>query len=245
MFGLMEEGAGRLVLHLLHGHRYGVRAVEGQLARGGLVQHDAQRVDVAGGREILALGLLRRDVVGGAQHSGRFVVHGVLRPGDAEVHHLHVAVGLHHDVLRLDVAVDDVLVVGDGEGLAHLGADFGGLALVDGAALLDGGLQVGPAHELHDDVVGVVVLAPVVHVHDVGALQVCGSGGLLAEALGEIGVGGELRQHHLHGDDAAQRAVLGAVHLGHAADADAILYLVAAAKDLARHCSLSGHLDTP
>lgn len=52
-------------------------------------------------------------------------------------------------------------------------------------------------------------------------------------------------QHHLHGDDAAQRAILGAVHLGHAADADAILYLVAAAEDLARHCSLSGHLDTP
>ena len=91
----------------------------------------------------LALGLLRRDVMGGAQHSGGFVVHGVLRPGDAEIHHLHVAVGLHHDVLRLDVAVDDVLVVGHGEGLAHLGADFSGLALVDGAALLNGGLQVG------------------------------------------------------------------------------------------------------
>ena len=183
--------------------------------------------------------------MGGAQHSGGFVVHGVLRPGDAEIHHLHVAVGLHHDVLRLDVAVDDVLVVGHGEGLAHLGADFSGLALVDGAALLNGGLQVGPAHEFHDDVVGLVVLAPVVHVHDVGALQIRGSGGLLAEALGERGVGGELRQHHLHGDDAAQRAVLGAVHLGHAADADAVLYLVTAAKDLARHCSLSGHLDTP
>ena len=183
--------------------------------------------------------------MGGAQHSGGFVVHGVLRSGDAEIHHLHVAVGLHHDVLRLDVAVDDVQIMRHRQGLAHLRAYLGHLALVDGAALVDGRLQVASAHELHDDVVRAVVLAPVVHVHDVGALQIRGSGGLLAEALGERGVGGELRQHHLHRDQTPEHVVLRAVHLGHAADADAVLYLVTAAKDLARHCSLSGHLDTP
>ena len=110
MFGLMEEGAAGSSFTCCMATDTASGPSEGELARGGLVQHDAQRVDVAGGREIFALGLFRRDVVGGAQHSGRFVVQREsLRPGDAEVHHLHVAIGLHHDVLRFDVAVDDVL----------------------------------------------------------------------------------------------------------------------------------------
>ena len=48
----------RLVLHLLHGNADGVGAVERQLARGGFVQHDAQRIDVARGGEVFALRLL-------------------------------------------------------------------------------------------------------------------------------------------------------------------------------------------
>ena len=57
-----------LVLNLLHGDADRIGAVEGQLARGGLVQHDAERVDVAGGGELLALRLLGGDIVSGAQH---------------------------------------------------------------------------------------------------------------------------------------------------------------------------------
>ena len=234
---------GRQVVHLLHGHAQGIGAVEGQLARGGLVQHDAERVDVAGGGELLALRLFRRDIVRRAQHGRRLRHDRVLGARDAEVHDLHVAVGLHHDVLRLDVAVDDVQVVRHRQGLAHLRADLGHLALVDGAALVDGRLQVAAAHELHDDVVRAVVLAPVVHVHDVGALQVGRSGGLLLEALGEVGIGGVLGQHDLHRNQASEHVVLRAVHLGHAADTDALGYLVAVVEHPA--CHVSGHVSAP
>ena len=116
--GVDGRRRGGLVLHLLHGHRHGIGAGKGQLARSRFVQHDTQRVDVAGCSEVFALGLFRRNIVRGAQHRRGLVVHGVLGSGDAEVHHLHVAVGLHHDVLGLDVAMDDVLVVGHREGLA-------------------------------------------------------------------------------------------------------------------------------
>ena len=81
--------------------------------------------------------------------------------------------------------MDDVEAVGDGESLAYLAADLGDLALVDGAALVDGGLQIGAAHVFHDDVVRALVLAPVVHVDDVGALQIGGASGFLLEALRE------------------------------------------------------------
>ena len=76
-----------------------------------------------------------------AQHRGGLGHDGILRARDAEVHDLHVAVGLHHDVLRLDVAVDDVQSVRHGKRLAYLRADLGDFALVDGAALVDSGLQ--------------------------------------------------------------------------------------------------------
>ena len=113
----------------------------------------------------------------------------------------------------------DVLAVGDGKRLADLAADFGDLTLVDGAALLDRAFQVGAAHVFHDDEVRALVLAPVVDVHDVGALQVGRRSRFLFEAGGEFGVGGVLGQHDLHGYGAAENLVLRLVHLGHAADA--------------------------
>ena len=53
----------RQIVHLLHGYAHGVGAVKGQLARRGLVEHHAERVDVACGRQLLALRLLGRDVM--------------------------------------------------------------------------------------------------------------------------------------------------------------------------------------
>ena len=243
--GVEVGGQRRLLVDLLHGDADGVGAVEGELSRRSLEEHHAKRVDVACGGELLALRLLGRDVVCRAENGGRLGVHRVLCARDAEVHHLHVAVGLDHDVLRLDVAVDDILVMRDGKRLAHLRADFGNLALVERAALHDAGLEVGAADVLHDDEVRAVVLTPVVNVHDVGALQVGGRRGLLAEALCECGVRCVLGQHHLYGNAAPEDVVLSLVHLGHAADPDALGNLVPVVEDSACHrcarhvCSLN------
>ena len=42
------------------------------------------------------------------------------RAGDPEVEHLHLALGSHHDVVRLEIAVDDLLAMGGGEGRGDL-----------------------------------------------------------------------------------------------------------------------------
>ena len=73
------------------------------------------------------------DYGGGLGHGGRGVGHGA---GDAEVHHLHVAVGGEHDVGRLDVAVDDPGPVAVGQRVQHAlgqGHRLGGLNLASGA----------------------------------------------------------------------------------------------------------------
>lgn len=58
---------GELV-DLLERDRDGVVAVKGYAAGGTLVHDDTQRVDIRGGAEVLAAGLLGAYIVGGAQH---------------------------------------------------------------------------------------------------------------------------------------------------------------------------------
>ena len=82
-------------------------------AREDLVQHHPHRVDVAARVELIALHLLGAHVVRRADDEAR-LGHPFLRlghPRDAEVHQLHLALVVDEDVLRLDVAVDDPLLV--------------------------------------------------------------------------------------------------------------------------------------
>jgi hypothetical protein len=95
------------------------------LAGPGLVERERQRVDVGLGARTPSLGALGREVGEGAEDrsvsgKGRLVD----QPGDAEVHQLHLPGALgDEDVLRLDVAVNDAVGVGVGEGVAGLGAE--------------------------------------------------------------------------------------------------------------------------
>ena len=86
--------------------------------------------------------------------------------GDAEVRDLHPALLVQQDVLGLDVAVDDALLVGILERLADgrhdgqrlLGRELPGLQELP---------QVHPIHELHQQVIQAVGLAEVIDGDDV------------------------------------------------------------------------------
>ena len=89
-----------------------------------LVQHHARRVHVAGRAHAAAGGLLRRHVGDSADDVAVLRQRvGVHEAGDAEVHDLDVAGVAQHHVLRLDVAVDDALAVGERQGVEQLRAD--------------------------------------------------------------------------------------------------------------------------
>ncbi len=225
----------RQIVHLLVGDADGVLAAERWLAGDHLVQHDPERVEVAARVGLGALRLLGREVRGGAHHRadlGEVVLaRGVHRSGDAEVGHLHLAVGPDQDVGRLDVAVHDTAGVGVAEGSRHLVGDLGGLHAVDVAV---GSQDVGKGatlHVLHRHEVGVGVLAPVVHGDDVGVGQVGRGLGLAAEPLDEVRVGGELGEQHLDGHQTVEQQVAGQEHVGHAAAPDALLDFVAVVED--------------
>ena len=97
----------------------------GAPARQQLVEKDAQGVDVAGGRDRLALDLLRARVLGRhhREHGGGGRQVGIdaggEQLGDAEVQQLRHAVTVHQHVRRLDVAVDHQVLMGVLDGAAH------------------------------------------------------------------------------------------------------------------------------
>ena len=102
---------------MLIGHRYGRVAVERGFASQHLEQHHAQGVDVGAIVGRVAFGLLWREVGGGAHDCaclGEVADAAGDRSGDAEIRNLQPRGRREHDVARLHISVDHILLVGVG-----------------------------------------------------------------------------------------------------------------------------------
>ncbi len=187
--------------------------VDGAAQRNDLEEHEAQRVLV---RKLVELaiapgGLFGRHVArstedsagerqipfGGCGAGGQLVLVGdtdLFR--DAPVHQVDLAEAADHDVRRLQVPVDDALVVGEREGLAELEEDLQargerlvlrqGLApLGEGACIAKERAQRTPFDELHDVADRVAIASGLEQVdrHHVRVLELRRQAGLAKEAL--------------------------------------------------------------
>jgi hypothetical protein len=199
------------------GHR--ALTVERRLAREQLVHHDAEGVDVAAGVGGESLRLLRAEVRRGADDGTGpgellLIVEGA---GDAEVGHLHLAVGGQQDVGGLDVTVDQTLGVGGGECGSDSGADLGHSPRQERPLRAHHLPEVSPLDELHHHEIGAVVLAPVVNGDDAGVGQVCGGLCLAPETLYERFAAGVLAVEDLDRDVTPEAEILRHVHVRHSA----------------------------
>jgi hypothetical protein len=219
------------VVHLLIGDAHRVVTGERRLPGDHLVQHDTDRVQVATRVGLRALSLLGGEVGGGAHYVadlGEVALGGrVHRTGDAEVGHLHLAVGADEHVGRLDVAVYHAVAVGVAERSGDLAGDLGGLNGIDVPVRLQNVGERAATHVFHRHEVGVRVLAPVVHADDVGMVEVGRGLRLAAETLDEVRVDGELGEQHLDGHRPVEQLVARQEHVGHAAAPDALFEFVA------------------
>ena len=104
-----------------------VRALERQMSGEHFVSHHGERVLVRRRALRFAVPLFRGHVRGGAAcFPGHLRNAGQARAdlrGEAEVQHFDLALGIDHDVAGLDVAVDDLLLVGIVERGGHLTDD--------------------------------------------------------------------------------------------------------------------------
>ena len=115
-----------------------VLALERALAGEDLVEHQAERVDVAARRDLAAGELLGRHV-GGRARAKRFA----RRAGEAEVGDADLAGAVEHHVGRLEVAMDDAAFVRGGEAGADLARDLE-RALLAGSGRCAGAATRGP-----------------------------------------------------------------------------------------------------
>ena len=193
-----DRGARRLLVGDLVDDLVDGRSVERYAAGDRLVKDGAQGEDVASSVDLVRVpaGLLRGHV-GRGPHDGaalREVRLGVGGLRQAEVGDLGDAVRVDQDVRRLDVAVDDAVLVGVVDRLAdlpHEGEDLlDGDAGREGRPALRGGLllpidvvaEVASLQVLHREEVAAVLLSDLVDLHDVGVLEAGGGLGLAREA---------------------------------------------------------------
>src|SRR5215207_4764350 len=225
---------------VLQRHRHRAVALERQPPREQLVEHYADRVDVRRGRDRVALRLFGRQVLSGSHDRARLRHLGRARPRDAEVRDLGVAVLVDDHVVGLEVPVDHPMAVGEAGRLEDLGPDVDHPLL--GQRRLRGHdvLERLAREVLHRDVVRALVLPAIEDAYHVGVVEARGRLGLAAEALDELLVLGEAPVQDLDRHLAAEVAVLGAVHVRHAAGPDAPQDAVAAVDQ-----RVAGHLGHP
>ena len=230
-------------------HRNGdeVLAGERNLARQQLVEHRAERVDIAAVVHRTAARLLGRDVVARPQHRPGLGQASVDfdRAGDPEVRHLRPAVLGQEHVLRLDVAMDEPVRVREREPVRNLQCELDRSALRQRRLALDQRLQVLPLDVLEDDELAAVLLAAVDDRDDVRVRELRREPRLAAEPLDVVAVAHQLLVHDLQRDVALEQRVLRPIDAGHAAGPDELLQLVAFRDQLADHAWIVPVLPEP
>ncbi len=175
-----------------------------------------------------ALGLLGREVRGGAHHrAGARERVARLRTGDAEVGDLHLTLWRDQHVAGLHVAVHDAVRVRERQRVGDLGRDAHRVRRGETFVRLQDLAQRLAGDVLHHDEGGVVLLAPVVDRDDVRVVESGRGLRLASEAFDVGGVRRELGKEHLHRDAPVEQSVVSEVHVGHAAVADLLAQLVA------------------
>ena len=136
-----------------------------------------------------------------------------------EIRHLHAPAAVEQNVLRLDVAVDDALVVGELQRVANLRHDGQRLARRN-AAGVEQLPQVHAVHEFHEEIKQAVRPAEFVNRHDAGMIELRQRLGFAGEAFGKRGVVADAGRQNFQRDDAVQFLLPRLVNRAHAALAD-------------------------
>ena len=213
-------GSQRHGAQVLDGHGHGAVALKGQPPGEHLIEHHTGGVNIRPRIGPLTSGLLGRDVVDAAQGLLGQGLAGAGKAGDAEIGHLHAAVPEHHNVLGLDVPVNDAPAVGVAEAAHDLGDKVEGLAPVHLAAALHVLLEGNALNELHDDVLRIITAGHIVHGYDIGMGELGDGLALIPEAAAEIRAVRKIALQNFHSHQTIQTMTLRLIDVGHTAAAD-------------------------
>ena len=224
-----------------HADRVDVRAMIDLLAARGLGRHVLGRSEHGAGEGLAAHQLIGREHLGDAEVEDLDEVVDLLALddelaggrllGDLLVHLPNdvstARLADHHDVIGLQVAMDDELFVRRRERQRNLVGDVERAMQCDGALLLDQVLEARPVEVLHDEVDPAVGHgAEVGDVDDVGVVDRRRGAGFAQESCDRLLELGKLKVEDFYCDLLADVHVLAAVHRAHTAPAQDLVQVV-------------------
>ena len=145
---------------------------------------------------------------------------------DTEIRHLQVAVLCHDDILRLDIPVDHMVIMGSLQAGCDLHGEIQRLVHGETAVQSDILLQGDPLHQLHNDEISAVIFAYVINADDIRMRESCGSLCLHTELRNEIRIIGIFGLQYLYCHKPLQAMILRAVDRRHSSGAHHIDDLV-------------------
>ena len=157
----------------------------------------------------------------------------ILKRGDAEISDLDHVVVCNHDVLRLNIPVDDAVGMRVLQRLADLRGVVQRLCGAEYTVLRHALLECFALNELHDDILRLAAVADIVNRDDIRLREHGDRVRLRLEAVFQFGVRRHLIAQDLDGDIAVQLVAHGLVNDRHAAAADDLQDLVAVIQHLA------------
>ena len=196
---------------LLSAFRQAHRTI-GRRARQQFEEQQAYGIQVGLRRKPSADDLLRRHIRGRARDLTRRVVVGETR--QAEIGDANLSSAVEHHVGRLQVAMEDAAVVRRGKAGADLSNDLDGLVRRQPADAAQERRKVFAVHVLHRHERTAVPLADVMDPADIGMRDLTCGARLIAQARRQ---GGLVAAQKLQRNGLAEREIVGAIDLAHAA----------------------------
>ena len=225
---------------MLHSHADRRIAVKGHLTGQHFIQHHAHAVNIAGKGHVLAARLFGRKVVHRAHHvialgQGAAARHA----GNAKVRHLDQAFGIDQDVLGLDVAVDDTIIVRMLQSRKDADGNLRRHALRQAALFSNDLLERAPAHVFHHQIAIALLLTHIQQVYDIVMAHLAGGQRLALKALQEFLIVIELRPQNLDRHIVPRAQIGSAKNQRHAALTDKLLQPVPLGEYAADHAFTS------
>ena len=208
------------------------RAVKRLLPGKHLIHGNAERIDVASRVGILAPRLLGRDIVYRAYRLALILMYLVFKRGNTEIADFNCSVAQQHDILGLDIAVNDPALMRVHKGFCDLLCKMQNLAPRERGLFIHVLPERDAVYKFHNYVLDNIAVADVIDRYNIGVRKHCDRVRLRAESAAKLLVRRRIVAHDLHGDISVEPVVKRLVNDRHSALADNLKDIVASVKKL-------------
>ena len=201
---------------MLDGDRHRCLSVKRNMTGNHLIERNSERIDVRTFIRISSAHLFRRTVMNRSHRVGADRIGGS-SSRDTEIRHLDFAVSRNNDILRLNVSVNDPLIMSCRESHCHLNRDT--CRFTDRKLSFLGNifLQRNALNEFHYNIITAFVLSDVIYIDDIRIGKSRSCLGFPSEFGDKCAVALKFRFHDFHSDISVQFLVQCLVDVSHSA----------------------------